>query len=106
MADLLTILKREMLARNYSPRTIKSYSSVARELYKFTKRPIGTLTREDVVKYLEHKNLQGASSSTLQLHAHAINFFMWRIYHRRDFKKIRTPKRDQLLPAILSNHEI
>lgn len=106
MADLLTILKREMLARNYSPRTIKSYSSVARELYKFTKQPIGTLAREDVIKYLEYKNLRGISSSTLQLNAHAINFFMWRIYHRRDFQKIRTPKRDQLLPSILSNAEI
>ncbi len=106
MADLLTVLKREMRARNYSPCTIKSYSSVARELYRFSKKPIGTLSREDVLKYLEYKNLQGVSSSTLQLHAHVVNFLMRRIYHRNDFKKIPTPKRDQLLPSILANTEI
>lgn len=106
MPNLLEVLKREMRCRNYSPRTIKTYCSVTKQLYTFFKKPIREVGQNDFSRFLEHQNLRGVSSSTLCLHAQVINFLMIRIYRRRDFSVIRTPKRNQRLPMILSRQEI
>lgn len=48
MAGLLEMLNREMRIRNYSPRTIKAYAGIAKDLYRFTRRPLKTLSAIEV----------------------------------------------------------
>ncbi len=106
MANLVEILKREMGSRNYSRRTIKTYAGIARSLYLYFRKPLGTLSEADFKTYLADTSDRGVSSATLRLHAQVINFLMRDIYKRAQFQPLKTPKRDSRLPAILTRAEI
>lgn len=95
-----------MSARNYSPRTIKTYQGITKELYRFLAQPIGNASEKDFEQYLAHKQQLGVSASTLSLHANVINFLMTTIYDKKDFVKLRTPKRSKSLPIVLTKKEI
>lgn len=95
-----------MSARNYSPRTIKTYMGIARALYLYFQKPLGTLSDHDFKVYLAHTRDRGVSSATLRLHAQVINFLMREIYKRADFQSLKTPKGDSRLPAVLTRGEI
>ncbi|MCB9798963.1 site-specific integrase [Candidatus Nomurabacteria bacterium] len=106
MPNLIEIITQEMKIRNYSPKTIKSYTSVTSSLYKFTKKPPRELDQNEIKRYLAHIQSQGKSSQTIALHANAINFLYTQIYHRKDFTKLRHPKHSSKLPIVLSKPEI
>lgn len=106
MADLIDIIVQELKLRNYSPKTIKAYTFVARDLYGYFKKPPRTLSQQDIRKYLLHKQEKKLSSQTISLYANAINFIFTEIYKRQDFTKIRHPKKSQKLPIVLSRNEI
>lgn len=106
MADLINIITQELKLRNYSPKTIKAYTFVAKDLYLTFKKPIRNISNEEIRKYLLNKKDKGLSSQTLSLYANAINYILKEIYKREDFEKLRHPKRSKKLPVILSREEI
>ncbi|MEK7158093.1 MAG: tyrosine-type recombinase/integrase [Patescibacteria group bacterium] len=106
MSNLAEIIKREMSARNYSRRTIKTYTGIARSLYLYFRKSLGAFSEADFKTYLADTNNRGVSSATLRLHAQVINFLMREIYKRVDFHPLKTPKRDSRLPAVLTRGEI
>ena len=53
--NLISILHREMELRNYSPKTIKAYVRVAKDLYQRYRRPLRNLSSEDIKAYLLEK---------------------------------------------------
>lgn len=106
MANLVDIVTREMNLRNYSRRTIEAYLSVIRDLYSSCNKPPRDLTEEEIKDYLYRKQQKGLSSQTIALAANAINYLYTQIYKRKDFSKIRHPKRSQKLPVVLSREEI
>lgn len=103
---LLEIMEQEMRLRNYSKRTIEAYTHVARELFRFYKKPIRELNTEEIKRFLTHKIDKNCSSQTIALYANAINFIFIQIYKKADFQKIRHPKRTHKLPEVLSRQEI
>ena len=106
MANLIEIIEQEMSLRNYSQRTIKAYTRIVKDLYKYYKKPLRSLSESEIKKYLLHKQNKKLSSQTISLHANAINFLYTQVYKRANFTKIRHPKRTQKLPVILSRKEI
>ncbi|MBU0579326.1 site-specific integrase [Patescibacteria group bacterium] len=106
MPNLIDILTREMKLRNYSPKTIKAYSSVIQDLYKSCKKLPRDLETEEIKAYLFSKQEQGLSSQTISLYANAINFLYTQLYNKQDYEKLRHPKRSKKLPVILSRGEI
>lgn len=104
--DLIAVMTQEMRLRNYSPRTIEAYTHVARELFRFHKKPIRELNKEEIKRFLMYKVDKNCSSQTVALCANAINFIFREIYKQDDFERIRHPKRTQKLPEILSRQEI
>ena len=106
MPNLLEIINRTMRLRNYSPRTIKTYSSVVKDIYWYCKKPFRTLTTNEIEQYLEHKLKQGCSSTTISLYIQVINYVMLNIYKRTDYVPIQHPKRASKLPVVLSRQEI
>jgi len=107
MADnLIFILRREMELRNYSQKTIEAYTRVAKDLYRYYKKPIRELSDEDIKVYLSAKQKAGLSSQTIALYANAINFLFSEIYKQKDFQKIRHPKRSKKLPIVLNREEL
>lgn len=106
MANLIDVMVQEMRLRNYSPKTIKAYTAVARDIYGQYKKPLRELSTVEIKKYLLEKQSRGAASQTIALCANAINFIFREIYKRKDFEKIKQPKRSQKLPVVLSREEI
>lgn len=106
MANLIDIINQEMKLRNYSPKTIKAYLAVVKDLYLHAGKPLRGLATEEIKKYLYHKQERGLSSQTIALYANAINYLYTQIYKDRNFEKIRHPKRTKKLPIVLSREEI
>lgn len=106
MAFLLEILKLEMRARFYSPRTIQAYSSALREVYAFFKKPLQSLSPLDYKQFFNYKIQKGASGSTISVYANAINFVMVHIYKKAAYTKLTHPRKSRKLPVVLSRLEI
>lgn len=106
MSKLFDIIGQEMQLRNYSPKTVKAYTGVVGELYKYTKKLPKELGNDDLRKFLLYKQNKGLSAQTVSLAANAINFLYAQIYHRKDFVRLKHPKKSKKLPVVLSHREI
>lgn len=104
--DLISIVIQEMKLRNYSRKTIDSYTRVIKGLYDYHKKPPRELSEQDIKEYLLSKQQAGLSSQTIALHANAINFLYAEIYRKTDFQKIRHPKQSKKLPVVLNRNEL
>ncbi|MBI2410473.1 MAG: tyrosine-type recombinase/integrase, partial [Candidatus Kerfeldbacteria bacterium] len=88
-------------------KTIRMYSNVAKDLYRHTRKPLGSLSREEIEQHLQKKLHQGCSSQTIRVYIQAIHFLMREIYRRTDHEiSFRYPKRASRLPNILTREEI
>lgn len=105
-SNLIDILHREMQLRNYSPKTVESYTRVIRDIYHYYRKPLRELSIEDIKTYLAAKQAAGLSSQTIALYANAVNFLFVEIYKQKDFQKIRHPKRSKKLPVVLNRDEL
>lgn len=106
MINLIDIITRELKLRNYSPKTIKAYTFVARDAFNYFKKPLRELSTEQIKEYLLKKQERGMASQTIALYANAINFIFREIYKKDDFEKLKHPKKTQKLPVVLSREEI
>lgn len=106
MPNLVQILNHTMRLRNYSPRTIEVYTSVAKNVYAHFRKPIGRLTQAEIETFLRTKLEAGCASETIRVYIQAIHFIMRHLYHRDSVIHIRYPKRPSKLPEILSREEI
>ena len=104
--DLLSIMEQDMRLRNYSRHTIEAYTRVARELFRFYKKPIRELNEGEIKSFLTHKLDARCSSQTVALYANAINFIFREIYKKAEFQPLRHPKKTHKLPEVLSREEI
>lgn len=104
----LELLKRELQLRNYSPRTIHTYIELLQILSRATRLPIELVTVEDFKKYLHHRIIvDQVSTSTVNQLISAFKLLQTEVYSKKweDFK-IKRPRRDKKLPAVLSKQEV
>lgn len=95
-----------MTVHNYSPKTIKAYSAVYKDLYKEFKRPLRELTEDELRGYLYKKIQIGLASQSIALAANAINYLYTKLYKQQDFKKLSHPRKTHTLPIVLTRNEI
>jgi integrase/recombinase XerD len=106
---LLETLRQELLLRNYSPKTIKGYTSCVRKFVRyFSPRHPRELGSEDIRKYLmylyEESHLAAASVSQA---LNAIRFLYVELYHRPlILEGVPRPKKEKKLPVVLSKEEV
>lgn len=107
--DIFQLYERELKLRNYSPKTIKTYSSL---LGKFIKHfhplnPRG-ITPQMIKEYLYLLlTKEQASSSTVDQTINALRFLYVDIYRSRfDFGEIARPRSEKRLPVVLSRDEV
>lgn len=97
-----------MLLRGYSIRTQKSYLAAMCDLCRYTQRSPDTLTSKDLQAYFLHlvKERQLAPASC-RLMLNAIRFFYLDVLGWTGFAvELRTPKRPQRIPELLSRDEV
>ena len=93
--DILYNMKREMLRRKLSPRTVKTYMQYVKLFLLANKdREIRAFSKKDVREFLYKMEERGASGSTLNVAHNALRFMMIDILHKicqDPCKKARIP---------------
>ncbi len=98
----------EMQYRNYSNRTVNTYSELLRQLEKSFRIPIDEITGEHLKQYLHRRITQEAISvSTINQCISAYKILQTDVL-KRDWESIRIkrPRRTMKLPVIMSQSEI
>ena len=96
-------------SRRYSENTVKVYIDCMRVFLKFyNDRDALDLTDSDVIHFNNEYILEGKLSSSYQNQAvNAIKLFYSRLEHRRmDMELIHRPKKEKILPNVLSKEEV
>ena len=99
-------LEDELRLRNYSPKTVKSYTSCVAEYLRAKKNNFGLVNVDFIKQYLLSLVNKGMSSQTTNQKLQAINFFCQNVLKfqgKIDIKFAKTPSK---LPIVLSRNEI
>ena len=101
--------KRYLLSKRYSPNTINTYSEALKSFLSFCNtKTIKEITNEDVIAYNNDYILKNAFSSSYQNQiVNAIKLFFKVVKDSQiEIDKIHRPKREKVLPNVLSKEEI
>ncbi len=104
--ERLKKLNTEAKLRGFSPQTIKMYLFYNHKLLDYTKKEPEDITEDDIKDFLGYKlSDDSVSNATIALIKAALKFFYTEIL-KRNISQIKTPKRSQKLPVVLSQIEI
>jgi len=98
--------RQEMILRNFSQKTIKSYLYYTSDCLKKSNKPIREINGRDVRDYLEGLVNLGMSASTLNCAYSALQLYFEKILCRRFFFNIPRAKKEKHLPIVLSKEEV
>ena len=100
-------LKKELISRRYSFKTVKSYIRFNRELLRFVNKLPDFVSQEDIKAFLfELADKKALSTSGLNIAINALKFFYGEVLHQQFVYEIKRPRRDKKLPVILSKEEV
>jgi len=106
MIVYLKKLMDELRLRNYSPKTIKSYSACLAEYLSFKQSDLEHIDTENIKQFLLLKMENGLSSQTINQNLQTIKFFyrdVLKFKEKIDIKFAKTPSK---LPVVLSREDI
>ena len=96
-------LKKELMLRKYSQRTIKGYLYHNQEFLEFFKKNPYEVSNGDIRDYLYHlANDKAASTSTLNISINALKFYYGRVLKQRFVYEIKRPKKDKKIRMLVS----
>jgi len=100
-------LKKELVSRKYSSKTLKSYVYYNRELIDFAGKSPSEITNEDIKNFLVYlTETKNAATATINQAINALKFYYGGILKKKFIYEIVRPKKDKKLPVILSKEEI
>lgn len=101
-------MTREMQVRNYSERSIKSYTSLLSKIVKHFGIPLDQITGNQVKDYLHHRVVvEKVSTSAINQTISAFKILHEDVLGREwETIKIKRPRRNQKLPVVLSLEEV
>lgn len=105
-AEFMQSIVRELRIRFYKQKTVHSYRRMLVQFLRWFGAPPHLVTREDVRCWLEAVVLGGASSSTVSKHLSAIRTAFDKMCGRDVTYGLRTPRRQNRLPVVLSENEV
>ncbi len=107
MKSLVDQYRDDLSLRNYSPRTIKSYSRLVRAFARFFHSPLTELTADHVREYQLYLIERKLSWSTFNQTVCALRqFYKLTLKVTWDFEQIPFGKRPRKLPTVLSVNEV
>jgi site-specific recombinase XerD len=105
MKDPIYSMKKEMLRRKYSLRTIDSYLFCLNKFFKATKKDPRHVGKRDVKKYLDDLSETNKAGSTMNIYLSALRFFVQDVMHKDINLNIRYSRRPKTLPVVLTKEE-
>lgn len=106
MEEYLNKTKKELLLRNYSPKTIKSYLLCIELYLKYKKKDFDKINEEDIKDFLLLLKAKNKSPQTINLYLNAIKFFYNQVLKIYQKINLKFAKRNKSLPIVLSRDEI
>ena len=106
MQNYLEKLEIELKLRNYSPKTIKSYTQCLRGYFSFCQDNIENLDIEKIKTFLINKQEKGYAPQTINLYLNAIKLFYRDILKKYNKIDLKFSKKTKKLPIVLSRNEI
>jgi len=106
MQDFLLGLERELKYRNYSSKTIETYSTCLKYFLKYIKNDISKITKDIIIDFTLHLQSKNKAPKTINLYKDAIKFFAINILKINLDFDIRLSKEAKKLPIVLSREEI
>ncbi|MEO0096066.1 MAG: site-specific tyrosine recombinase/integron integrase [candidate division WOR-3 bacterium] len=100
-------LRRELLSRKYSYKTIKTYLYFNRDFLNFIGKGPSEITDNDIKDYLVHlAEEKQSATSTLNQAINALKFYYGSMLKKKFIHEVKRPRRDRKLPVVLSKEEI
>ncbi len=100
-------LKRELLSRKYSYKTVKAYIYFSRDFLRFADKNPYEINDSDIKNYLlylaEEKRF---ATSTLNQAINALKFYYGSMLKKNFVYEIKRPRKDKKLPIVLSKEEV
>ena len=100
-------LRRELVSRKYSYKTVKGYLYYNRDFVSFIGKDPSGITEEDIKDYLlylvEEKQ---SATSTLNQAINALKFYYGSILKKKFIYEVKRPRKDRKLPIVLSKEEV
>lgn len=105
--DILYNMKREMLRRKLSPRTVKNYLFHVNKFLLANKDKMPKeFSKKDVREYLYRMEEKGLSGSSLNVIHNSLRFMMIDILHKSFYLKIKYAKTPKRKPQYLTKEEV
>lgn len=105
--DVLEKMRKEMMRRRYSVRTIKTYRGCVKRFLNSNHKDVRKYSKKDIREFLERLAEKGASGSTINVYLQALKFMMEYALNKRVWVDIRYAKDDRKrLPEALSKEEV
>lgn len=100
-------LRRELVSRKYSYKTVKSYIYYNRDFLNFTGKPPADINSNDIKDYLLYlAEERQSATSTLNQAINALKFYYGTILKRKFVYEVKRPRKDKKLPVVLGQEEV
>ena len=104
--DAIEFMKKEMLRRRFSLKTIKSYMFCVKKFLVFYQRELHKVNKYDIIDYLNKLTERNYSGSTININLQALKFLMEEVLHKKKtFYYIKYSKTSRKLPEVLTKEE-
>lgn len=104
--DPLILFGEEMRLKNFSPRTIQSYTHYIQYCLKYANISPKYITEDNIRDYLLFLQQKNSSTSTINTAYSALKLYFEKILRRKFFANIPRSKREKQLPTVLSKEEV
>ena len=103
----LEALKRELVTRKYSYKTVKGYLYYNRDFLEFTDKTPNDINVNDIKDYLFYlAEERESATSTLNQAINALKFYYGTMLKKKFIYEIKRPRKDKKLPEVLSKEEV
>ena len=100
-------LRRELLSRKYSYKTVKAYIYFNRDFLNFTRKLPSDINDSDIKDYLLYlAEEKQSATSTLNQAINALKFYYGTMLKKKFMYEVKRPHKDKKLPVILSKEEV
>jgi len=99
-------MEQELRIRNYSLKTVKSYLYGLQEYLVFKEENLEILDQENIRNFLLQHKQRGTSPQSRNIFLNAIKFFYREVIRTTSIIEVRSAKKPNSLPVVLSRLEI
>ena len=101
-------IQQRLIIKRYSPSTVRTYLTCLKNFFAhFKNHNTETLSKEELLNYLEHLVQKGYSKSTQNQHINAIKFYYEKYLEKeKQYYFIDRPIKDKRLPVVMSKEEV